>query len=280
MDPNRYVRDIHESLCGIVEIICHSANIDTKVIFHKRHDLRDVLKNFSDALYEKRNQVRDDNAAKLLSRLRTNTQWLNAVLNTHYHINDNNISPEIVAICIATSIEILRANLRLNGISQTDLLDDMREKLFVAVFSEYGKPIVPASTSAELLKIEDQISVIHDKLDQIAKLLGDQTAERSPTTALPTLKTPTPIASKKQRLLEVRADIEQVSRSAKRPLEGWEHIIQYRRLNDLITANPKNSAELLSWVRTLPNFFGNEKVMTRQVERWGERILFALQENT
>lgn len=272
MDPNRYVREIHEPLCDVINEICQWEEIDIEYVFWKRSDLREVLKRLSSRLYAKKSAVDDGLDGQRLARIRASIQWLNTVLNTYAH--DAEAKPELIALSFAASLEVLRVNAGFQGLPAFITLDELREKLFASIFSEYMKPSDDYPRPSGHSQIEEQIIALHDKMDSFLAKLDNKKSNLREYQASTDVTVPTSV---KQKLLDIRADIESVTETSKRPLDGWEHIIQYRRLDDLIQARPANKQELFSWVRTLNSFPKNQAVMKRQVERWGDEIIKALQ---
>lgn len=261
MGPDRYLREVVRPVSEVVAEICDWEGFDPKFVLYKSTDVRETLKRLKDRLFEKRKTEEDREEADRLERIRQCIQWLNIILNTYAH--DANAKSEIVAISFASSLEILRVNAGFTDLPAFSKLDEYREALYREIFGEHASP---TSEQTVVDAISAQIDALHEKIDQLKN-------NKHPSGAVAQASFAQKL-SKRDALEKIREEISGIAAERGMPLEGYQHLLQWKKLDELIADRPSNVDELKSWARVkLNSYQQNQRIIDRQIERWGERII-------
>ncbi|WP_375569952.1 hypothetical protein ABWH93_17705 [Seohaeicola saemankumensis] len=261
MDPAKY---LHQSRSPILELLIEYA-LERAALSREEcvtaRDLRGFLNKLTQGLQKK---INDDAEVLMRTKLvheRRVLIFMVEVLNTHAHEHDRDTRN--LALAISSSVDFFLQSYRPkseNG-SLRKLLQ-INESLFRSITSEY---VVPENPQSEEEDFGARFDSLHDKLD---KILLNFSASDSSTAAREQGKE----QSVRSRLEELRQEIEDAAKERGREMKGYHHLLQWGRMNDLISKAPKTTEDLHEWSATLPRYTENKRWFDRQIDRWGNEI--------
>ena len=186
-------------------------------------------------------------------------------LHAHNHVGDvRNLS-----LAMLSGVNMLRQNHDIEGEDSQAAWESamkLEEALLETVALEYVRASSEESRQDDLA---NQIQALHDKLDQLSERNGNAasvTGARYAATKLP----------KHERLHRIRAEIHEFALQRGKQMLPYQHLLQFRHLDFLISENPQSREELHNWARRLPSYEQNRLWIDRQVERWGDQIIDAV----
>lgn len=129
MSPDSYIRSVHAPLSAVIHDVCDWEGLSEKKVFQSPDDLRALLKNFEEALYEKRNTEEDVAEARRLDRLRICARWLRTIFNLYSHRTNGSISISSLAVGFASAVDVLKVDCERSSNPAFLELDDMKRQL-------------------------------------------------------------------------------------------------------------------------------------------------------
>lgn len=231
---------------------------------HAEPDARQLLRRVLDALQANIHSEQDMKKRSSYAHQRRILAFLAEVLNTHAHEHDRDT--QSLSLAVASSLVMFIKSSGLRNTATKASIDALEVDLFQTLFSEYApEDYSGGATSGDSLQIE----ALHDKIDRVMTILGASASKPAPTAFVSS-------GSKRQKLEKLRSDIEAYAGDRGRKMEGYQHLLQYRRLDDLIETNPQTTSDLQNWATTLKSYSQNKEWIDRQVEKWGDEVLAIL----
>lgn len=262
MDPSTYMDRIRAPLLELLIEYAIGEELLPRAECTSSIDVRQFLRRILDELQERLNSQDDRKAKTKLSHQRRILSFTSEMLNTHAHEHDR--ETQSISLGVASSLALFIKSTGLRNSTSKKKIDSFEVELFQALFSEYA-PIETNNTkdAGDSLQIE----ALHDKIDKLMSLLENKASEQL------TEKIKNPSGDKRQKLEDLRREIEKYAAGRGRRMEGYQHLLQIRRLANLIEVNPRTLDDLQNWARTLASYEQNKDWIDRQVQRWGIEVL-------
>ncbi len=269
MNPETYLSDIRKPLLLILREVAAKRKILPEDEISRNNDVRDLLKQCTAALIEKRKNLRgssDRDSYQELQKLINVCHFMSDIFNVHAHSHLDDL--RILSLAVMASTSMLK---QYAGKASPEVqpawkdTSNLETSLLEGIAPEYVR--IPSKESRED-DLTDQIQALHDKIDTLISQGGQPT--KSPDRQTVPLH-----LSKRKRLEEIREEIHEFARNRGRNMKPWQHLLQHRYIDFLIDESPTSKEELLDQAKLLPSYETNKTWIDRQIERWGDRIVKA-----
>lgn len=261
MDPAKYLDQSRSPILELlIEYALERAALSREECVTAR-DLRGFLNKLTQGLQKRINDDADAVTRNKLVHERRVLTFIVEVLNTHAH--EHSRDTRNLALAISSSVDFFLQSYRPkseNGSLRTLL--KINESLLTSITSEY---VVPENPQSDEEDFGARFDSLHDKLDKILlnfAVRESSTAGRARGQA----------KSVRSRLEELRQEIDDAAKERGKEMKGYHHLLQWGRMNDLISKAPKTIEDLQEWSATLPRYTENKRWFDRQIDRWGDEI--------
>ena len=263
MEPARYLDDSRSPILEILIEYALERNAATRAECVEARDLRLFLNRIAQGLQEKINDKEIIPAHRIrLVHERRILSFLQEVLNTHAH--EHGRDTRNLALAVSVSIDFFLQSVRIGSETGSHRrLRSLNDALLESILSEYGSSDDPETPEDDF---GNRFDAIHDKLDLILLGISKDPAENEihpPKQELPV----------RSRLESLRNEIDLAAKERGVEMKGYQHLLQWRRIDDLILAAPASIEELRDWSKTLPSYHQNKRWFDRQIDRWGGEII-------